>query len=261
MADIDSAIPVRSVADGTDERVQVKIVDATSPDSQQMVVDSDGNSHVESHGNNPSGGDEVLRLSELGAIIPDGVYDASNNTDPGNIGLVALVRDASPADSQQTLRITATADGSGDTRALDMSLHDEAGEPYSSTNPLPVTIEASEGAEVHDPDTASAVAKDASANHDYSIADTDVFRLFRVSASASGLAKFELQQGDGAASEVFTTIETKFNSTANPCVEFEYQGVPLESTGTANTTTVRVVKTNLDNQAQDLYSTIKGVTI
>ena len=54
MSDYKSGLPVRSEADGTDERLQTKIVDATSPDTQQMEVDSDNNAHVEVHGNNPA---------------------------------------------------------------------------------------------------------------------------------------------------------------------------------------------------------------
>jgi len=115
--------------------LQIGAVEIKDKDTDiRAVVDTDGNLHIEVHGDNPSGIDEVLRLSELGAVILDGVYDASNNTDPGNVGLVGMSRSASPADSQQNLRLTAATDGSGDTRALDVSLHDEGGEPYSSTN-------------------------------------------------------------------------------------------------------------------------------
>ena len=46
MADYDSGLPIRSEADGTDERVQVKIVDKTNPDTQQATVDTDDNLKV-----------------------------------------------------------------------------------------------------------------------------------------------------------------------------------------------------------------------
>src|SRR5690606_13158800 len=105
-ADYNSGLPIRSEADGADDRVQTKIVDAQNPDTQQMKVDTDGNAHAEMHGNDPAGIDRVQRLSELGAVTPDGLYDASDNTKPGNIGLIANTRDVTPSDSTQTERLT-----------------------------------------------------------------------------------------------------------------------------------------------------------
>jgi len=258
MADFESGLPIRSEADGTDERVQTKIVDASSPDTQQMEVDTDGNAHVEAHGNNPAGGDEVLRMSELGSASVDGVYDGTNNSDPSQVGVVGMDRNASPADSQQTLRVTAKANAAGDVRALDIALHDEDGEPFSASNPLPITMEQSEGTEIHDFDEGTAIAKDATSTHDYSVADTVVFTLHQVLSSGSGKMKVEIQVGDGAASEVFATKAITFNSTAAPQADVAL-AVPIVVTGTANTTTVRVIRTNLDNQPQDLHSTIIGV--
>lgn len=259
MADQNTSLPVRSEADGTDERLQTKIVDATSPDTQQMEVDTDNNAHVEVHGDDPGGVDRVLRTSELGSASVDGLYDGTNNTDPSNVGLVAMSQDASPADSQQTLRLTAITNGAGDVRALDVALRDEAGEPYSDTNPLPVSLEESEGTEIHDFDVASSIAKDATANHDYVVNSGETLLLYGYEASASGKAKFELQIGDGAASESFTSKMVQFNSTANPNTLGDLFRVPIKIVGTVDGATVRIIKTNRDNQAQDLYSTIIGV--
>ncbi len=259
MADQDTSLPVRSEADGTDERVQVKIVDATSPDSQQAAVDSDSNLHVEAHGNDPGGTDRVLRTSEQGSASVDGIYDVSNNTDPSNVGIIAQQRNASPADTLQTEQLTSIQDSGGTVRALDISLHDEAGEAYDADNPLPVQIEENEGDEIHDYSTGSAVAKDAISNHDYSVANGRTLLLYGVHTSASGKQKVELQIGDGAASEVFATKAVAFNSTANPQSNIKFERVPIKVVGTSNTTTVRVIRTNKDNQPQDLYSTIIGV--
>lgn len=258
MADYNSQMPVRSKQD-VDERLQSKLVDATNPDTQQMEVDTDGNAHVEAHGNDPAGTDRVLRTSELGSASVDGEYDAADNTDPSHVGLVGLVRDASPADSQQTLRLTAITNAAGDKRALDISLHDEDGEAYGASNPLPVTFEQSEGTEVHNFNEGVDIAKDATSNHDYSVADGDTFLLSKIHCAASGKMKVEVQVGDGAAVEVFTTVAVNFNSTAKPECSFTPE-VPVVVTGTVNTTTVRVIKTNLDNQPQSLYSTVIGIT-
>lgn len=43
------------------------------------------------------------------SINTDGVYDAGTNTDPDNVGLIAHVRAAAPADANQTLRSTGGA--------------------------------------------------------------------------------------------------------------------------------------------------------
>lgn len=259
MADYDSSLPIRSEADGTDERVHVKIVDGSTP-SQRATVDTDGNVHVEMHGNDPAGTDRVVRTSELGALTPDGVYDGSDNTKPGNVGLVASSRDAAPGDTTQTERLTSVTDSGGTVRALDVSLHDEDGEPYSQSNPLPVSLEESEGDEVHDYNTASTVAKDATSNHDYVVADGETFLFSGVLAAASGKMKIEIQIGDGDDPEVFATKAVRFNSTANPNCDADFFNKAIEVVGTANGTTVRIIRTNLDNQAQDLYTTIIGVT-
>jgi len=259
MADYDSGLPIRSEADGDDERVHSKIVDYADPDGagKQLEVDADGNAHIEMHGNEPDGTtDIVMRLSELGAPNGDGDYDATNNTKPASSGLIAHDRNATPDETHQNHRVTGVSNGS--THTVDVSLHDEAGAPYSGTNPMPVTFEQSEGTEIHDFDQAVAIAKDATSNHDYSVASGQTLLLREVLASASGKAKFELQIGDGAVSEVFSTIAVVFNSTANPNAPIVFTD-PVVVVGTANSTTVRLIKTNLDNQAQDLYSTIVGV--
>ena len=164
MADVDihSGLPIRSEVDSADERVQSKIVGAASATlgaaaGYQLQVDSDGNAHAEVHGHKAGGTtDVVLKLSGNGDVTPDGFYDVTNNADPANTGLVGLVRNNTPADSQQTLRITAKAntDGTaGEVRSLDMALHDGAGNLFSLSNPLPVDTSASGGTPVADEKT------------------------------------------------------------------------------------------------------------
>ena len=255
MADYDSSLPIRSEADGTDERVQVKIVDATSPDSQQAVVDSDSNLHVEVHGNNPAAGDETLRLSELGHPNSDGVYDGTNNTDPANVGLVATDRATTPADADQTQRLTAkTGTTDTDVHALDISLHDEDGNAYTTSNPLPVTSVDSEGTEINDYDTASAVAAGGTSNHDYPASGGTTLKLTQIWASASAKLKIEVQVETGVGTGTYTTRFVGFNSTANPNIDITLK----EPISVAAGVNVRIIRTNNDNQAQDVYSTISG---
>jgi hypothetical protein len=255
MSDYNSGLPVRTEADGTDERVHVKIVDGTSPAINQMTVDSDKNAHVEIHGNDPSAVDRVIRTSELGALTPDGVYDATNNTKPGNSGIIASVRDVAPSDTTQTQRVTAkTGTVDTDVRALDVSLHDENGNAFSASNPLPITSVDSEGTEINDYNTSASLASGGTNNHDYTVTALKTLKLSRVWASASSKLKIEVQIETGAGTGVFATRFVGFNSTANPNIL-----IPIdENVSVGAGVRVRVIRTNKDNQAQDVYSTISG---
>lgn len=250
--DINSSLPIRSESDGVDAKVVVKIVDGTVGGSNQMSIDADKNAHVEMHGDNPAGGDEILRLSELGALTPDGVYDATNNTKPGNVGLIASVRNATPGDTTQTQRLTAITNS--DVRALDVAIRDENGAPFTAANPLPVTLVDSEGDEINSFDDAANVGIGASVNHDYTVTALKTLKLAQINASASGKMKIEVQVETGVATGVFTTSFVAFNSTANPNISLDVKELISVATGVR----VRVIKTNRDLSIQDIYSTISG---
>lgn len=102
-------------------------------------------------------------------------------------------------------------------------------------------------------DSSSAIASGATDNHDYAF--TNASKLYQVLASASGKLKVEVQVETGAATNVFNTVMVGFNSTANPNINLElnkYASVPAGAR-------VRVIRTNKDTQAQDVYSTIVGL--
>jgi hypothetical protein len=246
-----SALPVRT-QDDLDERMQSKIIDYLVP-TQGMQVDLDKNAHVEVHGNNPAAGDEVLRLSELGAITPDGVYDVANNTKPGNLGLIGHVRNAAPSDAHQTERITSITNGS--VKALDISLHDEAGAAYSPSNPMPVTFAESEGVEFHDPHGGTDVAKDASETHEYT-ATADLL-VTGYHGSASGKMKMVCAVETGVLTGIYVNRYVHFNSTANPDID----KILTEPIKLLNGQKIRLIKTNRDNDVMPLYSTIAGHTV
>lgn len=250
--DINSSLPIRSEADGADAKVLVKLVDGTVGGSNQMSIDADKNAHVEVHGNNPAGGDEVLRLSELGALTPDGVYDVANNTKPGNLGLIASVRDAAPSDTTQTQRLTAVTNS--DVRALDVAIRDENGAAFTTSNPLPVTLVDSEGDEINSFDDAANVAIGASVNHDYTVTALKTMKLAQINATASGKIKIEVQVETAPLSGTFTTKFVAFNSTANPNITLDIKELISVAAGVI----IRVVKTNRDLAIQDIYSTISG---
>jgi len=104
----------------------------------------------------------------------------------------------------------------------------------------------------HEFQNALAVAKDVTVNHDIIINDGEIAELHQLNVNASGLAEFELLIGDGAVSEVFTTKELIDTSTINIHI-IPYQR-PIIVVGTVNGLTIRVAKTNLANQSQDLSS-------
>lgn len=254
MADQHTGLPVRSEDDGTDERVLVKIQDATDPGGVDKTVEvSEKLVHNRTHGEDPAGTKVQLKLSEEGHANSNGDYDAGTNTEPSSTGVVAHDENATPDETHQNLRITASRTGTK--TGMHVALLDEDSVPYSDTNPVPVAITENEGAEIHDFDQASAVAKDATADHDYVVANGVSVLLYGYRASGSGKVKAELQIGDGAVAEVFATKDVSFNSTATPNVSGDFFRVPIKVVGTANGTTIKLIKTNRDNQAQDLYST------
>lgn len=246
-----SALPVRTEADA-DERLQSKIIDYTDP-SLGMEVDADKNAHVEVHGNNPAGGDEILRLSELGALTPDGVYDGTNNTKPGNSGVIVHQRNATPNDSHQTIRQTGI---SNDTKhCADISLHDENGTPYSATNPMYVAFTESEGSETHDPHEAVNVAKDGFGDHVYT-AGADML-ITGYHASGSGKMKAEVFVETAPSSGSFVSKYVHFNSTSSPDID-KILSTPIKL---LNGQKIKMTKTNRDHDVQSLYSTFAGVTL
>ena len=104
--------------------------------------------------------------------------------------------------------------------------------------------------EVIDFQTTVALAATASADHDYTVAVGSTLKIDEIIASASGRIKVEIL-ADGAPKLV------KFNSTANPNVEWGPEGKLELAAGTV----LKITITNLENQAQDVYSTSTGYLI
>lgn len=123
----------------------------------------------------------------------------------------------------------------------------------SATNPIFVQIaEATLSTEVNSYNTAAAVAGGASSNHDYTVTGT-TFLLKSILAACSGAEKIEVQVGPVASlvSKAVAFIPNTggfVNIVFNPPIE-----VPATSTGT-----VRVIRTNRNLLATDVYSTILG---
>ena len=108
------------------------------------------------------------------------------------------------------------------------------------------------GYEVHSYDTQSALASDTADNHDYAVTGSN-FMLKQVLVSSSGACKIEVQTGPVAS---LATIAVGFIPKHGGSWEWTLavaKEVPVASTGTC-----RVIRTNREGAAQDVYSTIIG---
>jgi hypothetical protein len=130
-----------------------------------------------------------------------------------------------------------------------------AGADVTSTNPVPVTVvNTTLGAEVNKYNTSASVAAGSSVNHDYTITASKTFKGKMFWASASGKLKAEVQiSPDGT---TFTTYWVGFNSTATPNISINLDILTITDSGAG--AKIRIIMTNKDNQAQDVYSTISG---
>lgn len=295
MSDQATSLPVRTEAAGD---IDINISDAVTP-SQKLVVNADGsidtnfaagskiivtdgtddlavNADGSINTNFPVGsqieitdGTETLEINadgSLNATISDGggsitvdgtvAATQSGTWDVGTVTtLTGITNDVNIADGGNSITVDAIdldiRDLVAASDSVQANLFDEAGAAFSLTNPLPVEMVSDQsGDEVCDYNTTAAVAKDASANHDYTVTAAKTFLGEQVWASASGKIKCEVFIN---ALPVFTG----FNSTANPNIE-----IPMSKLCKgAATQLIRITLTNLDNQSQDLYSTLTGLEV
>lgn len=145
------------------------------------------------------------------------------------------------------------ADGS-----VNSNIRDASGAAFSALNPLPVTVTLDNaGDEINDYNTAAAVAAAGTSNHDYTVTALKTLILTQINASGSGKMKIEVQVETAAGSGVFNTKFVQFNSAADTNMNIELKS-PIQVVAGAR---VRVIRTNRDLLAQDLYSTISGQEI
>lgn len=255
MADYDSSLPVRSEADGTDERVLVKVQDGADPGGANSTMTvTENKAHVRAHGSDSDGNDVELLLSQEGHQLTNGDYDATNNKRPSSQGLIVSDRDASPSETTMNSRPTAVA-GDDDKVAMDVAISDSSGNRIDQDNPLAVYVSENPGTEIEDYNESVDVASSASANVDYTVTASTEFRGLNLWGSASSKAKFELQIETGVGAGTYNTVAVRFNSTANPNIEY----IPKYPVTIAAGIIIRIVVTNLDNQAQSIYTTLNGV--
>lgn len=259
--DIDSQLPVRSVQDA-DERVLVKIQDGQDPSGVDKTMEvSEKKAHVRNFSKDSDGNDQQVLLSQEGHTQSNGDYDATTNKRPSSQGLIAHDRAAAaanPTEASQNMRPTAVAydDGVKTVHALDVALRDEDGIPYSKSNPMPVALEESEGDEIHEHlESAAAIVKNNSDEHVYTVTALKELLLEQWGISASGYMKGELFVETGVGTDTFVSKGVLFNSTAMPNASMTVKRHIRVLAGVK----VKIVRTNLDNQSQAMYSFLNGL--
>jgi len=188
---------------------------------------------------------------------------APDSVDEGDIGVARMTLDR----KQLNVLVDATTDANR--LAIDASglaQVDVAAHALTNANALPVSKDNNanaetnplfvyqvntvvSGNEVHDYDTASAVAADATSNHDYAVANT-TFLLKSIIVAGSGNIKFEVID-DPAGTPA--TIAVGFLTGRQGDTKQIFFDPAFECT-----TTLRVQRTNRQGAATDLYSTIIG---
>jgi hypothetical protein len=282
MSDFNSSLPVRTESAGD---VAVKIVDATIT-SQQLAVNADGSINItDNAGSITVDGTVELGATSLAALESITVQNGSggsavNIQDGGNSitvdGTVEL-----GATSLAALESITVQNGSGgsavniqdggnsitvDATALDIRALSPATDSVKisdGTDSLAVNADGSinvvvtssvSGTPVCDFNQGTALAAAASSNHDYTVTTATTLKLTGVLAAASGKMKVEVQTETGVATGVFNTKFVGFNSTATPNVQIFPTGDIMVAAGVR----VRVIRTNLDKSADNVYSTIEG---
>jgi hypothetical protein len=124
----------------------------------------------------------------------------------------------------------------------------------ASDQAVPASSPSELGTAINDYSTGSSIAADATSNHDYTVTALKTLRLNRIEASASGKMKIEVQVESAAGSGSFASKFVQFNSVSAPNMSVELKNPILVTAGVK----VRVIRTNKDESAQDVYTTICG---
>lgn len=187
----------------------------------------------------------------MGALADD---TAPDSVDEGDIGVPRMT-----LDRKLLMRLVGSTDANrleidASGRAL-IDLNAVNGAAISETNPLYVkeVKEVASGNEIHDYDTTAAVAGDGTDNHQYTAVGT--FFLKEVKFAASGSIKAEIQTGALAGPTTKAVAFADGKSGASGSVVFD---PPIE---VAAADIVRVIRTNREGSAQDVYSTIIGYDV
>ena len=236
MADNDSKQPIRSLA--TDNTTEI----ADSAGTTINPAKEDG--HLATIDTSTSSIDTKITTTANGIKV-----DGSAVTQPVSATSLPLPTGASTSALQTT--------GNSSLSSIDGKLNSLGQKTMAASVPvvlasdqsaIPVTISGSGNVELPQYSTAAAVASNASSTQSYTPGST--VSLDGFDAGASGQAKWEFQYGTTGSE---TTKVVKFTSKGDLNVQFRFPN-PISIT---TAMTVKLIRTNMDNQSQDLYSTIQ----
>ena len=204
---------------------------------------------------NIADGGNSITVDGTVAATQSGVWDIGTVTT-----LTGITNDVNIADGGNSITVDAT---DLDIRALDHVTIGDSVRIGDGTETLAINTDGSINVaftevaitgEVHDYDTAAAVASDATDNHDYTVQNT-VFLLKSVIVAGSGNIKFEVQTGPVAG---LSTVAVGFLTGRQGDTQQLFFDPAIEVLP-ASTGTVRIIRTNRQGAATDLYSTIIGI--
>lgn len=188
---------------------------------------------------------------------------ATDSVDEGDIGIARMTLDRrqlmvitdATTDSQR-LAIDSSGNAQVDLAAVSVTAVPVSKDANANTETNPIFVKLTDtaisGVEVVNYDTQAALAADTTDNHDYTVTGTTFF-LKSVIFSSSGGGKVEVQTGPVAS---LATKAVAFVPKHGGTVQLDFSPaveVPVTSTGT-----VRLIRTNREGTAQDVYSTILG---
>lgn len=288
MSDQNSSLPIRTEQDGD---VVVKVGDGLVP-SQHLTVNPDGSVNITDNGasltvdatdldirdlSSASDSVEVLQAvhDDLNAnvTIQVGDVDVSNaNPVPMSDAGGSITVDSTDLDIRDLVFATDKVDVTGSdvtatVTATDLDIRDLSSAQdnveirradgvalsINSDGSLNVVPQEDPGTEIVNFNTSAALAAGATSNHD--LVFTLDAKLYQIHSSASGKLKIEVQVETGSSTGIFNTIIVGFNSTANPNIDLTLNKYALVPAGAR----VRVIRTNRDTAAQDVYSTIVAI--
>jgi len=186
--------------------------------------------------------------------------------------LTGITNDVNIADGGNVISIddgggSITVDGAVTVSATDLDIRDldhttDSVEIGDGTDTLGVNADGSinvvvagvAGTRIHDYDKSAATAKDATVNHDYTVAGT-TFNLNQVSIAGAGRMKAEIQVGPVASLVSKITLFKEREATV------DHEFLPAIAVPVASTGTVRVIKTQRSLGTLFMYSTIEGEDI
>lgn len=275
MSDLNSSLPVRTENNGD---VVVRVGDATTP-SQQMTIDASG--RIAAKLDDGAGNAVTSQVNGAQRALDIGINVAGVQVDPRAVRAltsadIVTVVQATPANLTATVNIaaaqtlaTVTTVGTVNTvtavtaitNALPTGTNrigttrlDVGGTDVSVTNPVPVTLTANvSGTPVQSYSTATP-AGGATSNADYTVTAGKTLSLTRIWGSSSGKLKIEVQIESGVASGVFNAKYVGFNSAATPNIDITNSTPTQVAAGVR----VRIIRTNRENQVEDVYTTLEG---